>query len=296
MSVEETARNISSMRVRGALDIALAAAKALLKEVSEGKSMRELEESATLLKNARPTAVSLPNSVEYVMYCVKDSAGKDEAETRIKEFISLQEQAMEKIGRYGSHLIQDGDILLTICNSDTVINVFRHAREDGKKFSVYACETRPRNQGILTVKALQEVNVDATLIVDSAAHYVMREKKVSGVYVGADTVYANGDVVNKIGTSQIALTANANGIDFNVATQTIKFSPQSIYGYESKIEERDPGEVSDMKDVKIFNPAFDVTSKEHVTRLITEEGVIPPEAVYSLLKEKFTWRMSDDDE
>jgi len=292
MSVEETAEKISSMEVRGALDIALASARSLLREYQQGKSLSDLKKDGDKLKSARPTAVSLPNAVEYVLHLVEEH-GEDAGE-KIKKFISDQENSVERIAEYGSHLIQDGDVILTHCNSDTVVKVFDRALDDGKDFQVYACETRPRNQGYITVKALRDAKVPITLIVDSAAHLVMKKKDVDHVFVGADTVYVNGDVVNKIGTSQIALIAHANEIDFNVATGVIKFSPESMYGVESIIEERDPLEVADIEGVPVYNPAFDVTPKEHVTRVITEEGVIPPEAAYSLLKEKFAWKMREN--
>lgn len=291
MDVQETADKIRSMQIRGALDIGLAAADSLLRQIKAGKTLKDLEASGEILRAARPTAVSLPNSIDYVLNAYANSKDGEEAAVKVEEFIESQNQAMKRIGEYGSHLIKDGDTLLTICNSDTAINVFRHAHQDGKNFRVYACETRPRNQGYLTSKAIRDIGIPTTLIVDSAAHHVMREKGVNHVFVGADSVYTNGNVVNKIGTSQVALIAQANEIDFNVCTQTIKFSPQSLYGVESEIEERDTSEVADIEGIDIYNPAFDVTPKEHVTRIITEDGVIPPEAAYNIVKEKFGWRL-----
>ncbi|HHQ45065.1 MAG TPA: ribose 1,5-bisphosphate isomerase [Candidatus Altiarchaeales archaeon] len=290
MTVKDVAEKITSMEIRGALDIGLAAASALLEEVEAGKSFREVEASGEILKNARPTAVSLPNAVEYCLFALNQSKDNSIAAKTIQDFIKLQEDSVEKIGRYGSRLIKNGDIILTHCNSDTVVKVFEYAKNAGKKFEVYATETRPRNQGYLTAKAVRNLGIPVTLIPDSAVNYCMKEKNVDMVMVGADTVYTNGDVVNKIGTSQVALIANAEEVDFNVATGTIKFSPQSLYGVGVEIEERDPKELVEIEGVNVFNPAFDVVPKEHVTRIITEDGVIPPEAAYNIVKEKFGWR------
>ncbi|MFH1403003.1 MAG: ribose 1,5-bisphosphate isomerase [Candidatus Altiarchaeota archaeon] len=299
-SVDETARKISSMEVRGALDIAIAALKALETVVDGGGRLKELEAAGEKLKKARPTAVSLPNAVNYVIYLAKkhepdDGKAFKSAMTReIHDFIIRQENSLEKIAEIGSKLIEEGDVLMTHCNSDTVAHIFKRAWRDGKKFRVIATETRPRYQGYITSRDLASAGIPVTLIVDSAVYHTIKKLDVDKVFVGADTVYANGDVVNKIGTMQVALCAKSEGKDFIVATESIKFSPESIMGGVSVIEERDPKEVAEIEGVRVFNPAFDVTPKEYVNMIITEYGIIPPEAAYSLLKERFGWSLTGE--
>ncbi|HDN82893.1 MAG TPA: ribose 1,5-bisphosphate isomerase, partial [Candidatus Altiarchaeales archaeon] len=127
-----------------------------------------------------------------------------------------------------------------------------------------------------------------------AAFLAMEKFKVDKVMVGADTICANGDVINKVGTSQIALAAKELGIDFLVAVESIKFSPQSVMGKIVEIEERSRSEVlgRKMPEVSVYNPAFDITPAEYVTMLITELGVMPPQAAYLILKEKFGWELN----
>jgi len=293
MSVEETAGKIASMEIRGALKIGVFAAQALLAEAEGGASHASLTESGAILKAARPTAVSLPNAVDYVLYLSKNTSDRKELAGKIMEFIDGLNAARTKIAGIGAHLIEEGDVILTHCNSTASTRVIEKAHLDGKKFKVYCCETRPRWQGRLTYRVLEKAGVDVTLIVDSAAHFIMKENHVDKVIVGADTVYVNGDVVNKIGTSQIALCAHANDVEFIVATESIKLSPKSLLGLEAKIEERDKHE-DWAEDASIFNPAFDVTPKEYVHKIITEYGVIPPEAAYHILTEHYKWSLNQD--
>ncbi|MBD3388449.1 MAG: ribose 1,5-bisphosphate isomerase [Candidatus Altiarchaeales archaeon] len=297
MSVSETAEKINSMEVRGALRIAVEAARALEEELVNGASYDELVRAGDVLRDARPTAVSLPNSINYVLHLAESHKDNDPVVAKpmlladISDFISKLEGSLDKIAEYGANLIEEGDVLLTICNSHTVTEIMKRAWADGKRFKVYACETRPRLQGHITVKDLQATGVDVTLIVDSAAYHTMIHKDVKKVFVGADTVYSNGDVINKIGTSQVALTAKHSGAEFIVCTSSIKFSPFSVHGEVVEIEERDASEVAELPGVKVFNPAFDITPKEHVNMIVTEDGVIPPEAAYQVLKDRFGWSL-----
>lgn len=285
------------MEIRGALKIAVEASKALENEIINGASVDELIKCGDMLRDARPTAVSLPNAINYILHLCDVHFKGDPGLARsllladVTTFIQSLEESLSKLAEIGANLIEDGDVILTICNSNTVAEVLKKAKADGKNFKVYACETRPRWQGHLTVKSLMSAQIDVTLIVDSAAHYTMQHKRVSKVFVGADTVYVNGDVINKIGTSQVSLMAKQNNVDFIVCADSIKFSPYSVLGGMVKIEERDSSEVTDIPHVKVFNPAFDITPKENISMIVTENGIIPPEAAYNLLKEKFGWSL-----
>lgn len=304
MSVSIVARKIRDMEIRGALDIAIAAAKAMRRELEEPSKntaglIARLKNSGQILKNSRPTAVSLPNSINYVLYLAEKNKELELGEFRntlsreIKNFIHEQNLALEKIAEIGSNIIQDKDIILTHCNSDTVLAILHSAWNSGKKIRVFCTETRPRYQGHISARELSRIGIPVTLIVDSAARFVMEKMKVDRVLVGGDTVYANGVLINKIGTSQIASSAKELEVEFLAAVECIKFSPESLLGKRVKIEDRSPKEVLEktIKGVKVFNPAFDLTMPEFIDLIITEEGAIPPHGVYSLLKEKFSWEL-----
>jgi len=259
-------------------------------------------EAARLLISTRPTAVSLPNAVRAVMRYKGDSV--DEAKANIKEladgFILNSESAVLKIGEIGAHRIRDGDTIMTHCNSSAAISIMAAAHKDGKNISVIATESRPRWQGHLTIRQLDETGIKTSLIVDSAVRYFMKE--VDLVVMGADAVTANGSVINKIGTSQLALAAHEARKNVIIAAETYKFSPKSLLGELIEIEERNSSEViadeklREFSNVSVKNPAFDVTPREYIDLICTEVGAIPPEMAYIIIKEYLGWELGDMDQ
>jgi len=310
-AVIKIADDIRVMRIRGASRIAQAAALGLkiAAERYGGNSVDDfinyLTKVKEVLENTRPTAVSLPNALSYVMSRVfkRYNSGaklKELIEVTIKaaeEFVRYSRTATKRIGEIGARRIRDGDIILTHCNSSAALSVIIRAFEEGKNLRVYATETRPKFQGYITAKTLYERGINVTLIPDSAVRLIM--KKVDRVFVGADAVAANGAVVNKIGTSLIALAAHEARVNFFVAAETYKFSPTTVIGGLVEIEERSPLEVVSeeflkaTRNVIVRNPAFDVTPPEYIDAIITERGVIPPQAAIIILKEEYGWALKD---
>jgi len=310
--VLEIAEGIKTMRIRGAGRIARAAVQALktVVEKSQAKSpeelVKELDYTARYLLHTRPTAVSLPNGIRFVMYRVKTAFrhGANLEDLKItaidaaNSFIESSKKAIERIGEIGARRIVSGDTILTHCNSSAAISVILTAYKQGKDIKVYATETRPLFQGRITARILAKAGVPVTLIVDSAVRFFMNE--IDKVVVGADAVAANGAVVNKIGTSQIALVAREARTRMFVAAGTYKFSPETMIGELVKIEERSPLEVVDEEflkqnpNVKIRNPSFDVTPPEYIDLIITEKGVIPPQGAVLVLKEEFGWIIGEE--
>jgi len=303
--IARIARDISKMKIRGAGKIAKLAAESLLITAKQSTTrnpktlVKELEVSARLLLSTRPTAVSLPNSIRYVMFRVREAhkrgVGVDglrslavEAAT---EFIRNSERAIERIGEIGARRIESGDLIITHCNSAAVTAVLKTALNQGKRFKVFVCETRPRFQGRITAKTLSDLGIQTSLIVDGAARFFMA--KMDKAFVGADAVAANGAVVNKIGTSMVALAAHESRVLFFVAAETYKFSPETMLGQLVKIEERSPSEImskgklKSMPKIKVRNPAFDVTPPEYIDLIVTERGIIPPQAAIIIIQEEF---------
>lgn len=306
--VEEIADKIENMEVRGAGEIARAAARGvkLMVEKSDAESLgeliEELREAREVLLNTRPSAVSLANSLRFVTKNMDElavdenlSGFRDEIIARAEEFIDNSKEATKKIGKIGSRRISDGDTILTHCNSSNALSVIKTAHEEGKDIQVFATEARPRYQGHITVQELSDNDIDVTLIVDSAARYFM--KRIDKVIVGADSIAANGAVVNKIGTSQIALAAHEARVVTFVAAESYKFHPSTLVGELVEIEERSRCEVVEegkFPDVNVMNPAFDVTPPDYVDLIITERGIIPPEAAYEILQERFELGLEEE--
>ena len=196
------------------------------------------------------------------------------------------------IGEVGAALIGKGQGVLTHCNAGglatadygTALAVLFTAHDQGRRFHVFADETRPLLQGArLTTWELLQHGVPATLICDGMAAQVMKEGRVQLVIVGADRIAANGDTANKIGTYGVALLARAHGIPFYVAAPSSTFDLALATGAAIPIEQRDPREVTHgfgrqtaPDGVAVYNPAFDVTPARLITGIVTEKGVIRP--------------------
>lgn len=302
--VMETAQKIRSMEIRGAGRIAIAAAASLrdfalaLDAGSIEQFNSEIGRAAGILLDTRPTAVSLSNAIRMVTkYDSTDvEAARRSVISNAESFIDSSQRAVERIGRIGSRRIRDGYTILTHCNSMAALSVISTAHRSGKGIRVIATESRPRYQGITTIGMLEELGIQTELIVDSAVRSVMNDVDI--VVVGADVITAGGSLVNKIGTAQIALCAHEARTSFMVAAETYKFSPRTILGEMVTIEERGAEEVlpdiSRYKNVRVRNPAFDVTPHSYIDLICTEVGAIPPEMSYLIIKERLGWELDEE--
>ena len=306
---EDMASAIREMKIRGAPLIGVAAAMGLAltafrsKARSRQEFLRELESSAKILEETRPTAVNLFWSIERIMKKARESVGEVEDLKRlvIEEAKKMADEDVEinmRIGRNGAKLIEDGYTILTHCNAGglatvgygTALGVIRAAFETGKKIKVIATETRPKLQGArLTAYELLKDGIPVTLITDSMAGYAMKRGMVDIVVVGADRIVRDA-VINKIGTYTIAVLARENGVPFYVAAplSTMDLSRTSV---EVEIEERNPREVLYFHSVRVapegvnvWNPAFDVTPMDYVSGIITETGVLTPKELESKVR------------
>ncbi|MFB6070234.1 MAG: ribose 1,5-bisphosphate isomerase [Halanaeroarchaeum sp.] len=299
-TVEETAAEIASMEIRGAATIARAAAEALAAQARESDAddpeafRAQMRAAARELKETRPTAVSLPNALRFVLRGMDgDSVGELEAsvERTVASFVEDLESAQDRLGRIGANRLRDGDVIMTHCHSTDALATVEKAVADGKHVEAIVKETRPRNQGHVTASQLRDLGVPVTLVVDNAAHRYLND--VDHVLVGADSIAADGSVVNKIGTSGLAVSARDRGTPIVVAAQTLKLHPGTLTGHTVEIEMRDESEVIDAEtraeigDVEVRNPAFDVTPPRHVDAIVTERGQFPPESIVTLMRELY---------
>lgn len=307
MTLEETAEKIRTMEIRGAGRIARAAAQALcdysktIDRADLRQYCQQMEQAADILVSTRPTAVSLPNAVNFVMKPLKNETNFGDAKKNLEEratgFVKRSEEAVHRIGKIGARHIRDGDVVLTHCNSEAALACILQAHQQGMDIEVFATEVRPRNQGHITAKTLSDAGIRTNFIVDSAARHFMKE--VDLCITGADAITVNGSVINKIGTSQIALAAHEARVSFLVAAETYKFAPCTIVGERILIEERSPDEVlpkeirKDLKNVIVRNPTFDITPADYIDHIITEAGVFPPEMAYMIIREQLHWEYDD---
>ncbi|MBU4031357.1 MAG: ribose 1,5-bisphosphate isomerase [Candidatus Thermoplasmatota archaeon] len=296
MDIEETASKIEDMTIRGAGRIARAAAAAL-GEYAESTSDMKLKEFLESISNAaqrlvstRPTAISLHNGVRITLRGVDSRKDFKSARALVisnaAAFVEHSNSAVEKVGQLAPALMKKPGKVITICNSSAAVSAMVACHKAGKVTGVYACETRPRRQGLITARELSEAGVPVTLIVDSAMRYVMPE--VSIAFVGTDTLESDGSVINKIGTHLLAATARDFKVPFYACAETYKFLPSSKIGRRVEIEKRSSREIVSNAEipgsVEIFNPVFDRVPPELVTGIITEVGVIKPADAIKIIK------------
>ena len=304
-SVEEIARAIEDLVIRGAPAIGCAAAMgiaraAVVSDASDAHSLLvDLGRASERLARTRPTAVNLfwaLGRMREIASDLAETSGADVASIRqglIDAAQTILEQDVETcraIGASGLELVPEGGRILTHCNAGalatagygTALGVVRAAAEAGRRVSVIADETRPFLQGArLTAWELQRDRIPVTVITDNMAGHLMQQGEVDLVVVGADRIAANGDVANKIGTYVVALLAKAHDVPFYVAAplSTIDFETPS--GDSIPIEERGREEVAEFggrpvlpAGVPVRHPAFDITPARLVTAIVTERGIV----------------------
>ncbi len=282
---------IQSLQIRGAPALGVAGAYGVVIAALESTNKEEFNEKITTIKHARPTAVNLSWGVETVLSQVGSYKNVERMREIAKKIHRDDIQQNKRIGAHGDTVVKEGDSILTHCNAGalatggygTALGVIRAAWTNGKKIHVYVDETRPLCQGSrLTAWELEQEGIPATLIPDSAAGFVMLQGKVDLVVTGADRIAMNGDIANKIGTYTLSVLAKTHDIPFYIAAPLSTFDPDTATGDDIPVEYRGEDEVltlygkSVAADIPALNPAFDITPADHITGIITEEGILAP--------------------
>ena len=298
---------IYTLQVRGApaigvtagFGIYLAAREIAARSSSFDDFYPEFVKAKEYLDSSRPTAVNLSwalNQMDRVAKACSSRPLPEIVEALHQEAIRIRDEDMNachKLGEYGLTLVKPGDGLLTHCNAGKLAATrygmatapMYLGQEKGYHFHVYCDETRPVLQGArLTAKELMDSGIDTTVICDNMVSSLMKQGKIQAVFVGCDRVAANGDTANKIGTSGVAIIAKYYGVPMYIMAPTSTIDMNTETGSGIRIEQRDPDEVTEMwykqrmapEGVGVYNPAFDVTSHENITAVITEKGIVRP--------------------
>jgi ribose 1,5-bisphosphate isomerase len=300
-SVDVTAEKIRKLQVQGARNVAIAAIKAfqtLAQQTNATTKLQlitELKSAQQLFATARETEPLMRNAMRYIIN--QTQTNSTEKINELRQIITknadifLKDLAISssRAAEIGAKRISDGSVVFTHCHSSTVTKMLAKAKTDGVNFSVICTETRPAYQGRITAKELVDLGIDTTFIVDSAARTFIDDADV--VFVGADAITSEGNVVNKIGSGGIAVFASEARVPFYVVSELLKFNPETLHGGCEKIEQRSPSEVwaEAPPELNIRNPAFDVTPNRYIHGIICEEGIIPPQTVLETMRKKYPW-------
>ena len=315
-TVEEVARSIREMYVRGAPAIGATGAYGMVVAAQASPAtdtaalLEDLRAAKVVLDESRPTAVNLSWATARLLETAEELAATGVTVDSVRSALLAEAEALadedvainRRMGFHGAEVIPDGANVLHHCNTGalatvdfgTALGVIYACQEQGKNVHVWVDETRPRLQGArLTAWELMRAEIPMHLIADNAAGHLMRTGKVDVVIFGADRVAANGDVANKIGTYKLGVVARENGIPVYAVVPTSTIDLNLPDGDHIPIEERDASEVTHVGetliapvDVPVYNPAFDVTPHRYITGIVTEEGICYPPFEQSLRKAK----------
>jgi len=296
MTFEKIVKDIKNLKIQGATNVAKSAALAVkfLAREYKNKAKLDLINALTKAKNilfkARPTEPALRNTLNYLLYNIKlEENPIDEIEQRVEEADEHFKKSQERIAVIGSKKIQSGMIVFTHCHSSTVVNILKLAKQQGKNFSVHNTETRPLFQGRMTARELSRAGIKVTHFIDSAARFAL--KKADIMLIGADAITTEGKIINKIGSEMFAELAESYDIPVYSCTDSWKFDPETIFGYEEELERRTGAEVwpSPPHNVKISNIAFEKVSPDIITGIISELGIYKPTIFIEEVKRNYPW-------
>lgn len=270
--------------------------------------LARFKEDKEYLATSRPTAVNLFWALDRMMKKAeetKDLSVKESVEALYQEAEAIREEDVQisrNIGKIGFDILKklkeekniEGELgIVTHCNAGTLATAMYGtatapmyvALDEGwepSSMHVYCDETRPLLQGArLTSYEIQSSGIPTTVQCDNMASILLRTGKISVIFVGCDRVARNGDAANKIGTSGLAIIAKHYGIPFYVCAPSSTIDPEAKDIDDIPIEHRDPEELRSMwyekpmipDGVECYNPAFDVTTHDLITGIITEKGL-----------------------
>jgi len=284
MSLTKIVKDIESLKIQGAKNVALAAVNAielLTKDPSiktKHQLLLKIKKIKQLLEKSRPTEPSMRNSLFII---TKNLVGTKEEITKnlvinIKKIRTYFLNSEKTIIEIASRKIKNGMNIFTHCHSSTVTKILINAKKQGKKFEVYNTETRPLFQGRITAKELAKAGITVNHFVDSGARIALKQCDL--FFCGADAITSEGKVINKIGTELFMESAKRLGVSTYVCTQALKYDPKTERGFEEIIEKRFSKEVwnTKIKNIKISNFAFEQIDPELITGIISELGIFKP--------------------
>ena len=313
-TIEDAFYGIRDMVVRGAPLIGYTGifGMALLAK-DKSVTIEKIEKSADYLNSSRPTAVNLgyelKRCIDIAKKCFKEHGNFDCLLDLFVEFGHAQLDQIHKdnlaMAKFAKNELEEKlgkkkYRIMTLCNTGylacgpmgTALGVISHLAENDQIEHVYASETRPYMQGIrLTSYELKKQKIPHEIVVEGSFSYLMRNKLIDAIFIGADRIVRNGDTANKIGSSTLSIVAKHYGVPFYVVAPTSSFDFNAETGSEIPIEMRDQDEILFCKGIRIapentfaLNPSFDVTDATLIEGIFCEDGIISPVSTEELLK------------
>ncbi|PLW80683.1 hypothetical protein C0585_01185 [Candidatus Woesearchaeota archaeon] len=287
--------DIKALKIQGAENIAKASIKAVNdiflknKDSTDVELLMQLKLAKQTLISTRPTEPALRNSLNFLFSDINENNLKINLKRNIEKATSHFLNSDREIAKIGANKIKNGMKIYTHCHSNTVISIFKEAIKQKKKFTVLNTETRPKYQGRITAEDLSKLGIKVTHYPDNAARIAIRQADM--VLFGSDAVTSEGDVINKIGSGMFSEIANRYDVPVYCCTNSWKFDPKSIQGFDEEIEERNPKEVWEKppKGIKIKNIAFEKIEATNISGIISELGIYNPNTFINEIRRFYPW-------
>lgn len=287
MNFNQIVKNIKNIKIQGAENIASNAILAIrdysskINTITKTGYLEELNKAKTILFGTRPTEPCMRNTINFILHNLDGRTLEDlqkNFDRNIKQALNHIENTNSIIAEIGARKIKKKSKIFTHCHSNTVMNIFKKAKKQKKQFCVHNTETRPKYQGRITANELSKENIQVIHYVDSAARLAIKRSDM--VLIGCDAIDSEGKCYNKIGSEMFAEIASKLNIPVYIATDSWKFDPQTVFGFNEEIEKRDSNEVwpKHPKNVKIENYAFEKINPELISGIISELGIFKPQA------------------
>jgi len=306
-SVEQIEKDIKSIEIQGATNVAIATIHGLILHCSsiEFKNWSEFYEHVSIvgggLANTRPNEPLAKNGVKYIIYMLKTRFS--EANTAIKreeafkivsqEYLNLIKNGKLKIIENSKEVMDGVDEVLTHCHSSTAESIIIARSKVQENFKAVCTETRPLFQGHITARNLIASSVNTTMIADSAVESFIIGRGTHGidvVLIGCDEIAYKGDAINKIGSWGVALASYFSSTPIYVVTSILKMDLETEHT-PPLIEMRNAKELwlDAPEKLKLINPAFEIVDSKLITGYITEDGVLKPDELIAKVKENYSW-------
>jgi translation initiation factor 2B subunit (eIF-2B alpha/beta/delta family) len=186
--------------------------------------------------------------------------------------------ARERIAAYGAEIIPDGARVFTYTLSETALRTLREAARRGKRFRVLVTESRPNNDGLVTAVELSKEGVDVSVSLDACIAELIPQSDL--MMVGAEAIMPDGSAVCKVGTYPSALVAKSCGVPVYVTVDTLKFN---VAGLALKVDPIRRSDVMAADSARVIGHLFDRTPPELLRAIITERGILSPQACAAMM-------------
>ncbi len=304
-------KDIKELNIQGATNVAIATLEGMKIFIEESNVQdkelfyNELERVGNKLANARLNEPLARNGVKYVAYLFKKKKDdlhsindmKQQLLDYCDEYLFKISDSKRSVVELGLPYVKHFENVLTHCHSSTAVAILKGIGEVSSSFDVVCTETRPLFQGRTTAKSLLDDGISTTMIADSAAESFIIGRgsiPIDAIFIGCDQITLDGYCINKIGSWGIGMAANLASKPLYVVSPLLKVDPY-IKAKDISIEIREDDELwsEAPKELKMYNPAFEIVDAKLITAFMTEFGIIKPEEIHDIVKAKYTWLFND---